>query len=152
MNVGELIGVVGGASGIASAIAAAWSAKAASAASRPFVHAMRWEWGPDQRVSMHLKNSGPGVAIDVRCLVTGIDGGEWSGPFTSLAPGGEVKLATKKPEKLETDPEKWSDAKVAVTFTGIDGSTWKVTRRESGHSRLERLTPRLLFFWRQGSE
>lgn len=157
MSVGYVVGILGGAGAAASAGAAAWSAKIASAAYRPFVQgAANGTTSRSQQVDVTLTNSGPGVAIDVLCR---IGSGPWSDPIASIASNQTATRGLPKPDDfgadltdvptLERDSVALDRLMVEIAFSGLDGTRWRVTRRGANAApQLHRLTPRLLFFWR----
>ena len=158
MSLGYVIGILGGAGAAASAGAAAWSARIASAAYRPFVQgAATGTTSLSQQIDVTLTNSGPGVAIDVRCR---IDSGPWGDSIASIASNQATARGLPKPDNfgadltdvpaLDKDSVALDRLTVEVAFSGLDGTRWRVTRRgANARPQLRRLTPRLVFFWRR---
>jgi hypothetical protein len=158
MSVGSIFGILGGAGATASAVAAAWSAKAAGSAFRPFVIAASPPTAIPRTVEVItiLSNAGPGPALDVRWQATGTD---WSPTLLSLQPGVSLNWRTTDQSlterwKVTRAPDKINAAFRSVTitieFSALDGTRWRIVQRGSGgRPELQRLTPRLFFFWRR---
>jgi hypothetical protein len=158
MSVGYVFGILGGVGGIASACAAAWAAKIASGAYKPFVQgAATGTTSTSQQVDITLRNSGPGAAIGVRCR---IGDGARSDPIASMASGQTTARGLPKPENFGvalTDVRELERGSIAlerltveVAFSGLDGTRWRVIQRGvAAPPQLQRLSPRWLFVWRE---
>ena len=156
MNLGEIVGIVGAATGLVAAYAAALSAKAAASAFRPFVIASPLRVVSNSvQVDAILSNRGPGPALDVRFRgpTTG-----WSATLGSLGSSEELVWSATDPglterwkhEHVDEIAQHVRSGLITIEFSSLDGERWRIIQRGSGgRPKLQQLTPRWRYFWRK---